>query len=143
MSIDVRGIALYADIETLEFPSQTVGQAREVRGVGEGPAKTELPFENALRPGEAAARQRGGRHASFRGFPEMETLDHRALLTARKFHEPPGVRAGDSQRMNHFIFIEVHEPSRGHRSAKCSGQPGRMEAPLFKRISRGHSDARH
>ncbi len=96
MSIDVTGVAFDADVERLEFTSQTMGQPREVRRVGKSPAKTELPFKDALGTGEAAARQRGRRHASFRSFSQVETLDHRAFLAARKFHQPAGIRAGDS-----------------------------------------------
>src|SRR5207342_430196 len=79
----------------------------------------------------------------FRGFSQVETLDHRALMTAGKFHQPPGIRAGDSQRINHLIFVETQEPSGRHRSPKGSSQSGGMEAAFFERISRSDADATH
>src|SRR5262249_1994185 len=106
MSINMAGVPFDADIERLELPSQTKSQLGKVRRVGKGPAKSQLPLENTIRPGKPAPCQRRGGHAAFRSFSQVQTPDHRALQATGKFHQPPEIRASDSQRMDHFIFVE-------------------------------------
>src|SRR5215510_9381915 len=106
MSINVTGVPFDADIERLKLPPQTKSQLRQLRRVGKGPAKSQLPLENTIRPGKPAPCQRRGSHAAFRSFPQVETLDHRPLLATGKFHQPAGIRARDSQRMDHLVFVE-------------------------------------
>jgi hypothetical protein len=73
----------------------------------------------------------------------VETLDHRALLAAGKFHQPAGIRAGDSQRVDHFILVESQKTPCRYGSAEGSSQSGRMEAAFFKRIASSDADATH
>ena len=79
----------------------------------------------------------------FRRLSEVQTLDHRALLAARKFDHSAGIRAGDSQRMDHLIFIETQEPAGRHRGAKGSRQSGRVEAAFLKGIASSDADPTH
>ena len=73
----------------------------------------------------------------------METLDHRTFLTAGKLHQPTGIGAGDSQRMNHLIFVETQESSGRHGSTKGSSQSGGMETALLQGIAGSDADATH
>src|SRR5215813_8017228 len=141
MSINVTGVPFDAYIKRLKLPSQTKRQLRKLRRVGKGLTKSQLSLENAIRSGKPAQCQRCGRYAAFRRFPEVETLDHRPLLTARKFHQPAAIRARDSQRMDHLVFVETQKPSARHRGAEGSGQSGGMETAFLQRISRRHADA--
>src|SRR5262249_20995616 len=93
MSINMTGVPFDTDIKRLELPSQTKSQPGKVRRIGKGPAKSQLPLENAIRPGKPAPCQRRGGHATFRSFSQVQTLNHRALLATGKFHQPPGIRA--------------------------------------------------
>src|SRR5215475_11550250 len=114
MSINMTGVPFDADIERLKLPSQTKSQLRKLRRVGKGPTKSQLPLENTIRPGKSAPCQRRGGHAAFRGFPQVKTLDHRPLLATRKFHQTAAIRARDSQRMGHLVFVETQKPSAPH-----------------------------
>src|SRR5215468_7456557 len=132
MSINMTGVPFDTDIERLELPSQTKSQPGKVRRIGKGPAKSQLSLENAIRSGKPAPCQRRGGHAAFRSFSQVQTLDHRPLLATGKFHQPPGIRASDSQRMDHFIFVESYKSSGRHRSTKGSSRSRCMEAAFFE-----------
>src|SRR5262249_2864966 len=143
MSINMAGVPFDADIERLELPSQTKSQLGKVRRVGKGPAKSQLPLENTIRPCKPAPCQRRGGHAPFPPFSQAHTLDHPALLSTRKYHQPAAIRARDAQRMDHFIFVETQKPSARHRGAEGSGQSGGVETAFLQRISRSDADATH
>src|SRR5262249_18650985 len=87
--------------------------------------------------------QRGGVPPALRRFPKMKTLAHRPLLATRKFHQTAAIRARDSQRMDHLVFVETQKPSARHRGAEGSGQSGGVETAFFERISRSDADATH
>src|SRR5262249_14662904 len=87
--------------------------------------------------------QRGGVPPALRRFPKMKTLAHRPLLATRKFHQTAAIRARDSQRMDHLVFVETQKPSARHRGAEGSGQSGGVETAFLQRISRSDADATH
>src|SRR5262249_61913870 len=80
MSIDMAGVPFDADIERLELPSQTKSQLGKGRRVGKGPAKSQLPPENTIRPRKTAACQRRRGHAPLPTLPPAGTPEH---------HRPP------------------------------------------------------
>ena len=105
MGVDVTGVALDADVEGFKFPAETMGQIGKPWGIGKCLAKSKLPFEDAFGSGKSSSCQKGRGHPSLRCLAEMEALDHRPTLTARKFHQPARIGTGDSQRVNHLSLV--------------------------------------